>query len=219
MLERPQVVLLDVNGTLTDPGPIGAPWGAPELGHRVLAEAVRSSMVEALVGGERHEFSSHIRAAIEVVVDQAGLDPAGIDEAVSAAASLPARPGAREALHRLASAGVRLVALTNSGAEAGKRTLHGCGLGDSVERVLGTDAVATFKPHPRVYEYALRETGVEAGAAMLLATHPWDLAGADHAGIGTAWVRHGAATWPSVFPRAGVVAGDLPEAARSILAA
>src|ERR1700758_3264173 len=39
-----RIVLLDVNGTLTDPGPIGAPWGRPDLGERVL----QTAMVDAL---------------------------------------------------------------------------------------------------------------------------------------------------------------------------
>lgn len=207
----PAAVLLDVNGTLTDPAAIGAPWGRPEVGERVLAGAVQSAMVEALLHPGERPFADHIRAAIDVAVADLGLDPAGIPAAVQAAAALPARPDAAEALARLADAGPRVVALTNSGAEGGRTTLESCGLAEHVERVIGVDAVATFKPDPRVYAHALEQLGVDAAAVTLLATHPWDLAGAAHAGMGTAWVTHGARGWPAVFPAPGVRGETLSE--------
>jgi 2-haloacid dehalogenase len=203
----PRIVLLDVNGTLTDLAPIGAPWGRPQLGEWVLDQAVLTAMAGALLGGGDRAFAEHIRAAIATVVATAGLDPAGIDAASAAAAALPARPGAEQALSRLTDAGVRAVALTNSGAAAGTRTLRGCGLEPYVERVLGVDAVHTFKPDPRVYAHALEALRAAPHQVTLLATHPWDLAGAAHAGIGTAWVTHGPRSWPDVFP-APDVRGD-----------
>jgi hypothetical protein len=44
------VVVFDVNGTLTDPSAIGVLWERPELGDRVLGEAVSTAMVDALLG-------------------------------------------------------------------------------------------------------------------------------------------------------------------------
>lgn len=214
---RPRIVLLDVNGTLTDPAAIGAVWGRPELGGRVLGQAVATAMVDALLDRGDRAFSDHIRAALALVAAEEGLDPAGVDGAARAATALPARPGAADALSVLISAGVRTVALTNSGAEAGAATLRGCGLQEHVERVIGVDAVGTFKPHPAVYEHALGELAAAPSEVMLLATHPWDLAGAAHAGIGTAWVRHRAPGWPEVFPAPDVAGEDLPDLAAAIL--
>jgi 2-haloacid dehalogenase len=82
-----------------------------------------------------------------------------------------------------------------------------------VERVLGVDAVSSFKPHPSVYAYALRELNAGADEVTLIATHPWDLAGAAGAGIRTAWVRHSARLWPAVFPDPDLQAGTLLELA------
>jgi 2-haloacid dehalogenase len=211
-----RIVLLDVNGTLTDLGPIGAPWERPELGERVLEAAVQTAMVDALLGDDR-PFADHLRAAVEVVVADAGLDPAGIEAAMAATAALPARPGAAEALSRLRDAGVRAVALTNSGAEGGIRNLRACGLEPYVERVLGVDAVHTFKPHPAVYAHALDALGASPGDVTLLATHPWDLAGAAHAGIGTAWVRHSVRPWPEVFPSPDVTGDTLVETVERLI--
>jgi 2-haloacid dehalogenase len=207
---------LDVNGTLTELAPIGAPWARPELGPTVLEHAVQTAMVEALLGPATRPFSEHIRAAIEVVIADAGLDVGLAGEAVAAAAALPARPDAAEALALLAGAGTRLVALTNSGRRAGQATLETCGLAAYVERVLGVDGVSSFKPHPSVYAYALRELKASAPDVTLIATHTWDLAGAGKAGMRTAWVRHGAHRWPAVFPNPDLQADTLLELARAL---
>jgi 2-haloacid dehalogenase len=210
-------ILLDVNGTLTDLGPIGDPWGRPDLGSTVLEHAVHTAMVHALLGTAGRPFADHLRAASEVVVADAGLDPAGVDAAVAASAQLPARPDAAKALATLVTAGSRLVALTNSGAQAGEATLEHCGLLHYVERVLGVDAVETFKPHPKVYSYALSQLGAPPGDVTLIATHPWDLAGAAQAGITTAWVMHGSSGWPAVFPAPDFRAETLLELAQALL--
>jgi 2-haloacid dehalogenase len=209
-------VLLDVNGTLTDLGPIGAPWGRPELGPEVLDHAVHTAMVEALLGSAARPFSDHVRAAVELVVADLNLDVGRVDDAVAAAAALPARAHADEALAMLVATGMRLVALTNSGARAGQVTLEACGLAEHVERVLGVEGAASFKPHPSVYAYALRELDARADEVTLIATHAWDLAGAARAGMRTAWVRHGAHAWPAVFPAPDVQADTLLELASAI---
>lgn len=214
----PAVVLFDVNGTLTDLRPIGAPWNRPELGPAALDLAVRTAMVDALLQTGDRPFSDHLRAAVEVVVAEAGLDLDGIDAAMAAAATLPAWPNAAPALARLAAVGQRVVALTNSGARAGAATLRECGLLEHVELVLGVDAVASFKPHPSVYAYALAELGCSAQDATLVATHPWDLAGAAHGGISTAWVTHGARRWPSVFPSPDVEGDSLLAVVEAVVA-
>lgn len=174
-------------------------------------------MVDALLGPATRPFSEHIRAAIEVLIADASLDGTLVGEAVAAAAALPARPDAAEALAMLLAAGTRLVALTNSGARAGQATLEACGLAHYVEQVLCVDGVSSFKPHPAVYAYALRELQASANDVTLLATHAWDLAGAASAGIRTAWVRHGARGWPAVFPPPDLQADTLLELARALV--
>ncbi|MGI8715094.1 MAG: HAD family hydrolase [Solirubrobacteraceae bacterium] len=213
-----RAVLLDVNGTLTDPSAIGAVWARPELGERVLEHAISTAMVAALLDDVERTFRDHLSAAIDVVAAAAGLDPGVSAQALASAASLPARPGAADALATLRDAGLRIVALTNSGADGGRATLEACGLLPFIEEVLGVDGVPTFKPHPDVYSYALSKLEEDPERVALIATHPWDLAGAAHGGMRTAWVRHDPRGWPSVFPHPDVQADTLPHLATAILA-
>ncbi len=217
-MRRPRLALFDVNGTLTDVREIGAPWMRPQLGPLVLDQAARNAMVESLQGRVGRPFAEHLRAALEVAVADEGLAGDRIESAMDAAAALPAWADAAAALAQLSESGIALVALTNSGARAGTATLQGCGLIEYFDRVLGVDAVQAFKPHPEVYAYALRECRMQADDAVLVATHPWDLAGAAHAGLHTAWVRHGRRGWPEVFSVPRYSGDTLLETAELIIA-
>ena len=206
--------MFDLNGTLTDPGAIGAVWGRPEVGVATLAGAVRSAMVDALLGTSR-AFSAHIEAALRDEVPRCGLDPARIEDALEAARALPAYPDTAPGLERLAVAGHTLAVLTNSGADAGRQTLEANGLVDRFDQILGVDAVGSFKPHPAVYRYALGELRCDAGDVTFVSAHAWDLAGAAHAGMRTAYVRRDEPP-ASAYPSPDVEATDLPGIAAAL---
>jgi 2-haloacid dehalogenase len=210
------MILFDLNGTLTDPGALGGPWGAPELGVSVLAAAVQSAMVDAILGNSR-AFSDHIGAALRDEVERLGLDPERIDAAVDAATALPAFADTAPGLEAMAAAGHRLAVLTNSGADAGRRTLEANGLAERFERILGVDAVGSFKPDPAVYRYALQELGCDAHEVTFVSAHAWDLAGAAHAGMRTAFLVRDA-PWASAYPRPDIEAMSLPGVAAALAA-
>jgi 2-haloacid dehalogenase len=209
------VILFDVNGTLTDPAGLGEPWGRAQLGLPILRAAQQTAMVDALVGTYR-PFPEHVRAAIELEVRKAGLDGALVDQAAERATHLDPFPDAAPALDLLRAGGHTLATLTNSGAEGGRRTLEAAGLADRFDRVLGVDAVRTFKPHPATYAHAIEELGVAADDIVLVAAHGWDVAGAKRAGLQTAWISRGEDVLSAMVPEPDVRAGDLLAAARQL---
>lgn len=184
------IAAFDVNGTLTDPAGIGDPWARPDIGIRVLRGAMLSSMAATIIG--RFEpFAEHLRDALAVECHAERLDPNRIDDALQRAATLDPWPEAADALSCLAGAGWTIAALTNSGAAGGRRTLENAGLLDAFDHVLGVDAVNAFKPHPSTYVYAARTLGAPPAAVTFIAAHAWDVSGAAHAGMQTAWIRRG----------------------------
>ena len=210
------VLLFDLNGTLTDPGAIGAVWDLPELGARTLARAVQTALVDTILG-ESRPFTAHIEAGLRDEVARRGLDAGLIEDALAAAAALPAFADVGPALEALAGAGHRLAVLTNSGADAGRRTLEANDLASRFHRILGVDAVGVFKPHPATYAYALRELGCEPKRVTFVSAHGWDLAGAAHAGMRTALVMRDER--PSkAHPRPDIEAADLRELAAVVSA-
>jgi 2-haloacid dehalogenase len=164
-------------------------------------------MVDTSLGNSR-PFTAHIEAAVRDVVSRENLEAGRVGEALKAAGALPPFPDTRPALEALVGAGHGLAVLTNSGADAGRQTLEANGLAEHFDRILGVDAVGVFKPHPDTYAYALQELGCDAAAVTFVSAHPWDLAGAAHAGMRTALVTRveGAS---SAYPQPDIEVVDL----------
>jgi 2-haloacid dehalogenase len=209
------IALFDLNGTLTDPAGIGEPWGNPALGPRVLLGAIQMAMAETLIG-RYSPLSEHIHATLEVMVARRGLDPAGIEPAKERAAALDPFSDAAEALDHLTGAGYTLAVLTNSGAEGGRKTLEAAGLAGRFSRILGVDAVKALKPDPRTYEHALSELGAEPEQVTMVAAHAWDVTGAKHVGMRTAWIARDDEPFPATGLAPDVRAASLLDAARKL---
>jgi 2-haloacid dehalogenase len=212
-----QVVLFDLNGTITNPAALGRPWDSIDLGQSVLSLAVQASLV-CLIIGRYCDFRDHISCALRLRVAERGLDPSLIDDALEIAAALPPFAEASAALDALSGAGRTLAVLTNSGQKAGRRTLQAARLAPCFERILGVDAVGSFKPHPATYQYALRELRCDPARAVFVTSHRCALEGAAHAGMRTAFVRRGGGRAP-VTPRPDIKASDLAGVAAQLLAA
>ena len=210
-------VIFDLNGTLTDVNAVAEPWGdaaPPRLGPEALDEAVMMSMGDTLCGVFR-PFPELLRGALGRRAELAGLDAgAPLERALERVAALPAQPEAAAALDHLRSAGLGVAVLTNSAAEAGRRTLEAAGLLDRLDRLDGADAVRAYKPDPRVYGLAEPEPG-----DWFVAAHWWDVTGASRAGLRTAWISRDDRVLPASAATPDVTAPDLLTAARAITAA
>lgn len=211
------IALFDVNGTLTDPAGIGAPWGRPELGIRVLRGAMLSSMA-ATISGRFTPFFDHLRDALAVELLAEQLDPEHAAAALERAGALDPWPDAAPALDCLRDAGWTVAAITNSGAEPGRRTLERAGLADRFDAILGVDAVGAFKPHPSTYAYAARELGTPPAKVTMIAAHAWDVTGAAEAGMRTAWVSRGEGILAETAAVPGVRGTDLLDVAQQLTA-
>jgi 2-haloacid dehalogenase len=105
-------------------------------------------------------------------------------------------PGLRD-LHRQ---GIALVPLTNGATAMSDRMFADADLLGLFAHRLSVQEIGPWKPHPAPYAHALRTSGTSAERALMVAVHPWDLAGAAAAGLRTAWVdRGGHGVWPGHF--------------------
>jgi len=206
-------VVFDLNGTLTDTAALAAPWhgSAPaRFGPEVLDEAIAMSMVDTLTGQFRR-FPDLLRGALVRRAALAGLSLGPVDEALEAAAALPARPEAAAALDHLREHDHAVAVLTNSAAVAGRHTLDAAGLLVRVDRIDGADAVRAYKPDPRVYALT-----VAPEEAWFVAAHWWDVTGAARAGFRTAWISVDDAVLPETAATPEIAAPDLLTAVREI---
>jgi 2-haloacid dehalogenase len=58
-----------------------------------------------------------------------------------------------------------------------------------VDDVVAAEEAGAYKPHPRIYQYLVTRSGVDAREVMVVSANPFDLIGAASAGLTTVWCR------------------------------
>lgn len=226
MPHRPELVVFDVNETLTDLSPLRdrlESVGAPRhLLDSWFVATLRDGFALTSVGAYA-EFADVAKSALRTALAGTGLtDEAKREEAVAEVlAGFPAldvHPDVPDGLRRLHEAGVRLVTLTNGAAELSRGSFERAGVLDLFERRLSVSEPQRWKPAPEPYLWAARECGVPADRAALIAVHPWDTDGAARAGLTSAWIDRSGTPFPDVFHAPDVTGPDLPAVAEALLA-
>lgn len=220
--ERPEVLFLDVNQTLSDTSVMAehfADAGLPgSLATTWFASVLRDGFARTAAGSPA-AFADVARGVLRVMVDahvQDGGDLTGaredaVDRVMQGFLSLPVHDDVPPGLRALADADVRVVTLTNGATSVSEGLLERAGLLDVVERLLSVEDAPAWKPAAAAYEHGLQVCGVEAGRAMLAAVHAWDVDGAHRAGLRTAWVNRDDSTYPDHFAAPDVVVRSFVE--------
>lgn len=94
--------------------------------------------------------------------------------------------GTREALERLAAAGVRLACVTNKEIRHARRVLEATGLDHFFALTIGGDSLPEKKPHPSVLQHVIRELRGAAERTAHVGDSSTDIAAARNAGV-AAW--------------------------------
>jgi 2-haloacid dehalogenase len=180
---RPDVVAFDVNETLLDLAPVQAALvehGQPaELLPTVFARTLLTGFAAAAVGSW-----FPFRAAFESSVAQTTLLPAEACARVADAfMELSPHRDVEPALRRLAEAGVRAVTLSHGGPGVAEAGLARGGLHALVERTLTSESIRAWKPNREAYLWAAGVCDVLPDRMALIASHSWDVLGAQRAGL------------------------------------
>ena len=216
------MLVFDVNETLSDLAPMArrfADVGAPaHLAQTWFAGVLRDGFSLAAVG-VNEAFATIAAESLRVVLAAQALDrdvDDAVDHVMEGFAGLPVHPDVPDGVRSLAGSGVRLVTLSNGSASVAEALLGRAGIRDHFEALLSVERAALWKPAASAYAYALEQCGVDRGAAMLVAVHPWDIDGAARAGLATAWVnRHGGA-YPLYFTAPDLEVGSLRDLAAEL---
>src|ERR671931_431458 len=209
-MKRPQAIALDIIETVFALEPLGARFksaGLPETALRLFfAQMLRDAFA--------------LEASLAVVMANHGVaaEQAKIQGVLAGFAELPAHTDVAGGLERLKAAGIRIVALTNGGAENTQKLLERSHLASFVERVISIDKVRRWKPNREVYLHAARTIGVEPARVALIAAHAWDVHGAKQAGLCGAWVKRQDKVYHSAMQPPDVQGGSLTAVADALIA-
>lgn len=221
-----KAVVFDVNETLSDMTPLRSRFedvGAPaELMPAWFAGVLRDGFALTAAGAYA-DFADIARDQLRTLLT--GLDGRSNGAADEAAGhildgmtELPVHPDVPGGVHALRRAGFRLVTMTNGSVELTDGLLVRAGVRDQFDALLGVSGPRCWKPAPEAYRYAVRRAGVRPGEALLIAVHPWDVDGAQRAGLAGAWLRRGTNHYPETMSRPKWTAEDLEELAESLAA-
>jgi 2-haloacid dehalogenase len=193
---QPKVIIFDVNETLLDLTSMRQSVGDALGGRDDLLPLWFSTMLHhSLVvsaTGDYHSFGSIGVAALQMVAEINGIE-IDKDQAQSAIItplrSLPPHPDVAQGLAALKAQGYKLVTLTNSSLTGVQQQLKNAKLDQFFDANLSIESVGVFKPDLRTYQWAIKELGVAANDALMVAAHGWDITGAQKAGLKTAFIQ------------------------------
>ena len=161
----------------------------------------------------------HLQTLDELLAERGveGVDPAARAELVEAWHRLDPWPDVREGLEALRRDHVTATLSNGHVALLVDLARHGDMRFDAI---LSAQMTGAYKPAPETYRMAATFLDVEPGELMLVAAHPWDLAGARAAGLRRAFVErpleYGPGSPARSDPEADVSACDLLDLASRI---
>ena len=220
MVSTPEVIVFDVNETLSDTAPLGeafAAAGAPaHLAHTWFTGILRDGFAVTAAGGNA-AFSEIAQDSLARLLAESGdgVDAAAAGSILSALRSLDVHPDVVPGIRALRTL-AQLVTLSNGSASVAEGLLGRAGLREHFSDLLSVDDAPAWKPARSAYAYAAAECGHPADRMLLVAVHPWDIHGAHAAGLRTAWLNRTGAQYPVYFSPPDLEAADLPALAEQL---
>jgi HAD superfamily hydrolase (TIGR01549 family) len=211
---RLRAVLFDVDFTIARPGPELGPEGYQRLGSRFGLELDPSRYAEArekaIEGLRRHPELEHdeeiwVAFTERIIRGMGGNADSAYDCAVAMtrawehAEHFELYEDALPVLEELRGHGLKLGLVSNTGRDLDEFVAHH---GLDVDAVLGSRAFGRTKPHPTIFQEALKRLEVEpAEAAMVGDSTEDDVEGAHAAGIRTAFLLDRENRYPEIADR------------------
>lgn len=83
------------------------------------------------------------------------------------------------------------------------------GVLDLFEHTLSVEDVQCWKPAPASYQYAATTLDLPLDQMALVAVHPWDVMGAQQAGMVGVWIERRGTPYPDYLPAPDITISDL----------
>ena len=147
-----------------------------------------NSMIDALCDRGHTPYRQIGHRAVSQVMDRCGFayTPQEVRDLVSGIETLKPFPDVVAALHRLRSAGYKLVILSNG--DRDMLEAAGPHIGFPFDRVISVQEAGYFKPHWKTYAKAEELIGLDRSSCLFVANHAFDCIGAKSYGMRTAFV-------------------------------
>lgn len=215
-----EALAFDVYGTLVDPIELRQSLERllPGDGARI-AELWRQKQLEytfRLTAMERYEpFDAVTLKALAYALAATGrtLDEAQQEALIAEYDHLPPYADVEPGLQQLRDAGHELAVFSNGAPAMLEALLANTGLRSSFAQVISVHDTGAYKPSPKVYRHAAHVLGRSPGEVRLISSNPFDVIGAEHAGLQAAWINRSGQVFDTLAPPPDVVVRTIAELA------
>lgn len=208
-----RTLVLDVNETLLDLSVLDPiferAFGDASLRRQWFGLVLRNAMTLTMTGSH-DDFITVGAASLDMLALQREITLSQADRTAirQTMAHLPPHADVLVNLQRLAQAGLRMAALTNSPLDAATDQLTRAGIAPMLDEILSVEAIGKFKPAREVYDMAATALGLTTAQIRMVAAHDWDVAGAMAAGCAGAYLLRPGAVLNPLFPAPDIVEPD-----------
>ncbi len=213
-------VAFDLYGTLLEVASVGPAAAEVTDDPAAFVDLWRQKQLEYTwlrsLMGRYQDFWSTTGDALDYSLDRLGIT---VDEKtrvglLNAWLSVRVYPEVPEALAALAPR--PLAVLSNGNPEMLESGLATAGVRDRFEHVLSVDELGVYKPHPSVYELAVKAFGLPAERILFVSSNPWDAAGARSFGFRVAWVNRMGVPFERLGETPDLIVTDLSALAEAV---
>jgi 2-haloacid dehalogenase len=216
-------VAFDLYGTLLEVASVGRAAAEVTEDPAALVDLWRTKQLEyswlRSLMGRYQDFWTTTGDALDYSLDRLGItvDDDTRARLLGAWLDVSVYPEVPEALNALAAGGSRrLAVLSNGNPDMLEAGLAAATLRDRFEHVLSVDEVGVFKPHPSVYELALKAFSRPAERILFVSSNAWDAAGARTFGFPVAWVNRAGVPFERLGVTPDLIVADLAELAEAV---
>jgi 2-haloacid dehalogenase len=140
------------------------------------------------IQGRHVDFWQVTGEALDFALDTAAIADSTVrDRLMATYLKLDAFPEVPDMLKRLNVAGLKTAILSNGSPEMLDAAVRNAGIGSLLDAVLSVEAVGVYKPHPKVYQYAIDQLGIKAGEIAFQSSNAWDAHAAALCGMRVIW--------------------------------
>ena len=221
---RPLAVIFDVNETLFDLRALTSFFVARGFPPYALDWWFAVLLRDGIAAGAAGGYAAFPELARDALDEVAGRLECPLDDEAAVAilqefGRIPAHPDVVPALRILEEQQTPYLALTNGSGQVATNLFAGAGLSVSQDQILSVEITQRWKPCHEPYDFAITQLGIPSNRVAMVASHPWDLAGASAAGLVTAWVNRSSRNFPRAFRSPNAMATTLDALMAQLVAA
>ena len=172
---------------VADPEPVSRLWRSRSLAYTFVANQIDAYQ----------PFYEMNRDALQYALDAHGADAttAERDEILAVYHELDVFDDVRSGLEALTDAGYDCYVVSNGNPEMLASMVDHADIGDLLEDTVSADEVETFKPAAELYRHAAARTGTPIDEIVHVTAGWFDVLGASHADMQSAWVDRKSSPW------------------------